>query len=274
MGGNVVGGTADDTGEIVVLGLLKSANIGGDITGSSSGATKLTNTGYVQANGIGTMTVLGALTAGTAGAGGLDTSGAIRSSISIESLTIGSVVGNSTNPAIISAVGQGNLTGKAKTDVAISSLKITTTTYGDILAGYNADTQNGAAPLGTGVNADAQIGTVMIGTLDTTNIVAGVGPGGTGFGTAGSAALSGAGVSDLPTIISKISKVVILSVDANAGTYGIAAQYIASATVAGAKLVSPKLKAGADNDTFAAGLEHNLLTTLPVTATNVFLYEV
>jgi hypothetical protein len=273
IGGSVTGGTADFTGNIIATGLIKSASITGDLTGGDSGATMLVNTGYVQASGIGTMAIKGSLVAGTAGAGGLDTSGAIRSTISIGSLTIGSIVGNATNPAIISAVGQASLTGNATTDVAIKTLKVThNTTYGDILAGYNVDTQNSTQLLGTGVNANAQIGTVTIGgTYEATNIIAGAGPGTTGFGTAGSAALSGPGVADLPTIISKISKVIIegsvIPTPNNSDTYGIAAQYVASATVGKTKLT---LLAGPDNDTFANGKDQQL----PGATGDVFLYEV
>jgi hypothetical protein len=260
-GGNVTGGTADNTGNILIFGLLRRAEIKGNLTGSSSGATMLTDTGYVQTNGIGVMTIGGALTAGTAGSGGLDTSGAVRSSVAIGSITVGSLEGNATNPAIISAVGPANLAATAKTDVAIGSVTVKAgATYGDILAGYNTDTQNGTEPLGTGVNANAQIGTVTIdGDLMATNIIAGAGPGTTGFGTAGSGMLSGAGVADLPSIISKISRIVITgTVTPTASltdSYGIAAQYIVNASVDGTKLA---LVAGADNDTFASGNEHVL----------------
>lgn len=259
--GSVTGGTANNTGTIAVVGLLKSATIKGGLTGSSSGATMLSDTGYVQAGEIGAMAVGGALTSGTAGSGGLGTSGAIRSLSSIGSLSIGSLVGNSTNPAIISAVGRANLPANAKTDVAIQNLTVNgNASYADILAGYNADTQNGARPLGTGVSADAQIGTVRIdGNLTATNIVAGVGPGATGFGAADSTALGGAGVTDLPSIISRISKVIIAgSVEPPASStdsYGIAAQYVLSATVTG---VAVPLVPGPDNDTFAASKEHLL----------------
>jgi hypothetical protein len=278
IGGSVTGGSGDNTGTIFAAGLLKSASIGGDLTGSDSGTTKVTNTGYIQASGIGTLTIGGALTAGTAGIGGLDTSGAIRSTVSIGTLTIGSVVGNPSNPAIISAVGQARLLGTPTTDVAINKLTIKgDSIYADILAGYNTDTSTSL--LGTGVNADAQIGTVTIGTAnagtvyEATNIIAGVGPGSTGFGTAGSVALSGAGVADLPSLISKISKVVIngtANPTANGtDSFGIAAQYIASATYNGTKLA---LLAGPDNDTFASGHE---IALPPATAgADVFLYEV
>ncbi|HEX4083264.1 MAG TPA: hypothetical protein VHY22_00025 [Chthoniobacteraceae bacterium] len=272
IGGSVTGGTADNTGTISTFGLLKNTIIGGDIMGSSSGTTMLTNTGYIQAAGIGTMRITGSLIAGSAGSGGLDTSGAIRSSAAIGSLTLGNLTGQSTNPAIISAPGRGALTGNYTSDVAIGKITILgAAQYGDILAGYGTDTNNGAQPLGTGVNADAQIGTVTIdGALTATNIIAGAGPGSGGFGTASSAALTGAGVSDLPTIISKISKIVLngtLNAPSDpSATYGIAAQYVVSAIVDGQKV---PLIPGPDNDTFAAGKEQNLGSS-----SNIFVYEV
>ncbi|MGA3170596.1 MAG: hypothetical protein ABSE62_06240 [Chthoniobacteraceae bacterium] len=274
IGGDVTGGTADSTGDIVTFGVLKNTLINGSVIGSDSGATMLTDTGYIQAAGIGTMTIGDELQSGTVGTGGINTSGAIRSTSTIGSLTIGSLMGNAANPAIISAVGIANLSINSTSDVAIGRITVTgSATYADILAGYNDDTQSGAAPLGTGVSANAQIGTVTIGgTLEATNIIAGLGPG-TGaayFGTAASAPLSGGGVTDYPAILSKISKVIIAGAvesTGNAGAYGIAAQYIASAKVDGAVL---SLLAGPDNDTFAAGKEQTLSTA----PGNVFLYEV
>jgi hypothetical protein len=265
IGGNVTGGAANSTGLISIFGVLNKGLINGNIQGSNSGSTMLTNTGYLQANGITNLTVGGSLISGTAGSGGLDTSGAIRSTAAITALTIGSLDGNSTNPAIISAVGPANVPIGATSDVAIGSITVKTSSlYGDILAGYSTNTNNGTVPLGVGVNADAQIGSVTIGTnLTASNIIAGVGTGTGGFfGNSASTALSGAGVSDLPTIISKISRIVISGkvtapTPSTTDTYGIAAQYIVQASVNGAPI---PLTAGADNDTFANSATHALLT--------------
>jgi hypothetical protein len=171
-------------------------------------------------------------------------------------------------------VGNALLVGAPKTDVAIQSVTVLgNASYGDILAGYSTNTNGGADPLGTGVNANAQIGTVTIGgNLMGTNIIAGVAPGTNGyFGTASSAALSGAGVADLPSLISTISKIIItgnvLATPNTSDSYGIAAQYIKSATVGGAVL---PLVSGADNDTFAAGKEQRL----PSANGDEYLYEV
>jgi hypothetical protein len=278
IGGNVTGGTADNTGTISVFGLLKTTDIAGNVNGSSnSSGTILTNTGYIQTNGIGAMVIGGDLVSGTAGAGGLDTSGAIRSTDAIGSITLGGITGNSTNPAIISAVGQASFGASSTSDLTIGSITVgktgatgTAALYADILAGYNTNTNNGTDPLGTAASANAQIGTVQInGSIEAANIIAGVGPGTDGFGTAGSAALSGSGVADFSSVLSKIAEVVITGsavTATSADTYGIAAQYIAKASYDGTPIA---LKPGPDNDTFATTNDHVLGT-----GGDIFLYEV
>jgi hypothetical protein len=285
IGGNVTGGTADNTATISVFGTLKTATIAGNVEGSSSGATKLTNTGYIQANNIGTMVIGGDLISGTAGSGGLDTSGAIRATNEIGSITLGGITGNSTNPAVISAVGPATVTAKSATDVAIGNITIggtgggsstTVALYADILAGYSTNT-SAADPLGTGVNASAQIGTVQInGSIEATNIIAGVAGVGTGtpvFGTAGSAALSGTGVTDYSTILSKISQVIVTGYAVPTGTptdtFGIAGETIVKASVGGASI---PLNAGPNNDVFP--FNDHLLSTGTSAAGDTFLYEV
>ena len=280
--GSVLGGSADNSGEINVSGVLTNATVMGAIQGANNTtSTLLTNTGYLQAEGIGTLN-LGSLVAGsTTGTGGLNSSGAVRSTVSIGVLDVGTLVGNASNPAIISAVGLTNQSATAKTDVAINRLTVTgpaakgspVTTYADILAGYNVDT-SATTPLGAGVSADAQINSVTIdGNMMATNIIAGVEAGTNGFGTSSSVALSGSGVMDLPSIISTISKIIItgttLPAAASTDTYGIAAQYIASASYDGAAL---KLTTGPDNDTFANNAEHVLGSSADKSGT--VLYEV
>jgi hypothetical protein len=224
------------------------------------------------------MVVGGDLISGAAGSGGLDTSGAIRSTAAIGSITLGGIMGNSTNPAIISAVGPANFGENSTSDVAISRITVgktgatgTTALYADILAGYNTNTNGGTDPLGTGVSADAQIGTVRInGSIEATNIIAGVGSGTTGFGTAGSVPLSGSGVADFAPLISKISQVIVtgsaIATSSTTDSYGIAAQSIAKASVGGLAIA---LKPGPDNDTFATSADHVLAN-----GGDIFLYEV
>ena len=173
-------------------------------------------------------------------------------------------------------MGPANVPYGALSDVAIGSITVKgNSVWGDILAGYNTNTQNSTVLLGTSVNADAQIGTVTInGNLTATNIIAGVGTGTGGFfGNSASTALSGSGVTDLPSIVSKISRIVVTGMvtgpsPTTTDTFGIAAQYIVSASVGGTAV---KLTAGADNDTFANGAQQ----TLPNAGNgNTTLYEV
>jgi hypothetical protein len=278
IGGNVVGSTGSSSGLISIFGSLKSGLIKGNVQGgNNTTATTLVNSGYIQADTYGTLTVTGDLISGEMdGTGTLDTCGAIRATTSIGTLTLGGIVGNAKNPAIISAPGLTDLPASAKTDVAINTLTVTgNVSYGDILAGYSTNTQTSTVLLGTGVNANAQIGTVTIeGNYTATNIIAGVGAGTGGFfGNSASLAMTGAGVTDLPSIYSKISKIVItgqvIPTVSTADSYGIAAQYIVSANVTQDQL---GLRPGADNDTFAFSDEK----TLPVSSgtPDVFLYEV
>jgi hypothetical protein len=280
LAGNLTGGTTSFTGDFTTFGSLVHGTIGGNITGSNnSGTAILSNTGYIQANAIGTLNVGGNLTSGIkeSGAGALDTCGAIRSNTFITSLTLTGIIGNSTNPAIISAVGPANVPYGATSDVAIGSLTVNgAVSWGDILAGYNTNTQNSTVLTGTGVNANAQIGTVTIHrTLSATNIIAGVGLGTNGdFGNSSSALLSGAGVTNLPSIVSKISRIVVTSTvdqptSTSTDTFGIAAQYIVSGSIDGTAL---KLTPGADNDTFANSAEQTLSSGS--NGGNTILYEV
>lgn len=280
IGGNLTGGTANDTGLFAVGGILSQGLINGNVQGgNNTSTTLLADTGYLQANAIGTLTVGEAIIAGYAGTGGLDTSGAIRSSTTIGTIVVGSLNGNPSNPAIISAVGPANVPFGAVSDVAIGTVVVKYgSTYGDILAGYSTNTTDANGnfvPTGVGVNANAQIGTVIIeGNLTASNIIAGVGAGTGGmFGNAGSTSLGGAGVTDLPTIVSRISEIVVTGYvvgpsTSTADTFGIAAQYIGVASIHGKTL---PLVPGADNDTFANGAEQTLLSG---GNGNTYLYEV
>lgn len=270
VGGNITGGTGNFSAEISLSDALKNLTVVGNFTGGSSGALSLTNSGYVQALTLGTVKIGGVLTSGTPGAGIQDSCGAIRADQTIGTVSIGAIAGNAGASAIISAAGVANLTAKSKTDVAIGKISVTgDCTYADFLAGYSADTTPSNV-LGTGVSADAQIGTVTIGgNLIGTNIVAGVST--ANLGTSASALLSGAGVTNLPAIVSKISSIIVKGTVAptapGSDAFGIAAQYVAAASVGGVKVA---LLAGAENDTFAAS--HDL--QLPAATGDVFLYEV
>jgi hypothetical protein len=260
IGANVTGGSASSTGMIAVDGTLSNATISGTINGTSAGSTQLADTGYIQAGSIGTLDLVGALNAGGGAQSTLASCGAIRSESTIGSLTIGSIQGTAADPAVISAEGLTDQPITATSDLAIGSLTVNgNVAYADILAGYSP-AATASNNLGTGMSADAQIGSITIaGTMGSTNIIAGVGAGSQGFGTKTSASLGGSGVSNLPSVISSISSIIvkggIVTETNDTHTYGIAAQQIGSASFGG---VAVSLIAGADNDTFALGKDHPL----------------
>ena len=271
IGESVIGGTGNFSADISFIGSLKTLSVAKNFTGGNNpGSGTLENSGYFQADSLGTAKIGGILSSGAPGSGMEDSCGAIRASHTIGSISVGSIAGTAANPAIISAVGVANLASKAKTDVAIGSISIAgNSVYADILAGYSPDTNHGSL-LGTGVNADAQIGTVTIGgNLQGTNILAGVST--ANPGTGGSVLLSGAGVTNLAGIVSKISSIVIkgtvLPTASGSDAFGIAAQYVAAAKVGSSAI---PLLAGADNDTFAATHDQ----PLPAAGGDVFVYEV
>jgi hypothetical protein len=201
IGGNVTGGTADNTGEIFSGGNLTNATIKGNLTGNSSinSATAVVASGYIQAGHVGTMEIIGNVTAGSNSGGEIANSGAIRSAGDISSLTIdGTVTGTSKNPVIISAAQGAGTTAKSKTDLAINSLTIVKAVdYLDVLAGYSptvsntANTDPAGAPLGTPVDGSAQINNITFeSTLSASNVVAGAEPDSNGhFGTTGNKAI-------------------------------------------------------------------------------------
>src|SRR5260370_9836038 len=108
------------------------------------------------------------------------------------------LLGNTTNPVVISARGQAVPT--ATTDVAIQSLTVRgLVQYTNILAGYDVD--------GNPVNGDAQIGDVIVDRdWIASNLVAGVMAGADGlFGTADDAIIPGGS----PGIIARINSITI-----------------------------------------------------------------
>jgi hypothetical protein len=144
---------------------------------------------------------------------------------------------------VIGAVGQSNFT--STTDLAIGSIRVHgSVEHANLLAGYSFDL-GGTGPHGN--NADAQIGLVSVGgDWIASNLVAGVSAGADGlFGTADDAKLSGAGVKDLGSTVSRIGQVIIggqVRGTANAGDhFGIVAEAIGSMTVGGASVaLSPQ----------------------------------
>ena len=119
----MVGGTGNSSGQIFSKGALAALKITGNVVGGSAVADNdLHQSGYVEAKRIGLLTIRGSLLAGfdfTIGTFG--DNGAIRVADDIGKATFGNIIGNFTNPAIVSARGKAVQT---KTDLAIGKLTV------------------------------------------------------------------------------------------------------------------------------------------------------
>ena len=250
LGGSLIGGSNSFSGGIhSSVGELLTLSIGGDIRGgSASGANELQHSGFVWVNRIGTLTLNGSLIAGTDNTTGTFINcGAIRVTHDIGNLTIkGSVIGNSTNNALITARGQ--ITPVGTTDLAIGKLTINgRVEYGLIVAGSSAE------PAVTSSNADAQIGPVVIGgDWIASSLAAGASAGVDAyFGNSNDAKMSGVGVKDFPTVSSKITSIVIggqvLGTVGGIDHFGFVAENIGSFKVKGGT-TTYTLIAGNSND--------------------------
>jgi hypothetical protein len=212
----------------------------------------------VSAGRIGALTLGGSLIAGTDQAGGtFRDNGAIRVTNDIASVTIkGSIIGNTTNRAMITARGQ--LTPTGTIDLAIGKLTVNgRVEHALIHAGINPnDSPNGR-------NADAQIGPVIVGgDWIASSLVAGALAGADGkFGTSDDVKISGSGAKDVATISSKITSIVIggQALGTNGGTdhFGFVAQNIGSFKVKNGGTTFPLLT-GNGNDDFLIGLFEDL----------------
>ena len=249
IGGSLIGGSASEGGSIITSREITTLTIGGNIRGgSASGAETLEASGSVQAGRIGTLTLNGSLIAGTDNTSGLfRNNGAIRVVNDIANLTIkGSVIGNSTSNALITARGQ--ITPVGTTDLAIGKLTINgRVEYGLIVAGSSAE------PAVTSSNADAQIGPVVIGgDWIASSLAAGASAGVDAyFGNSNDAKMSGVGVKDFPTVSSKITSIVIggqvLGTVGGIDHFGFVAENIGSFKVKGGT-TTYTLIAGNSND--------------------------
>jgi hypothetical protein len=206
LGGSLTGGSGEGAG-VLSAGEIMTLAIGGNIYGgSATGVADLSYSGAVLAQRIGTLTLKGSLIAGSDDTTGeFELNGAIQVKDDIANLTIeGSLIGNSTNRALILARGQ--LSPSGTTDLAIGKLTINgRVEHSLIAAGYSQ------FPDTISANADAQIGPVVIGgDWIASSLVAGATPGGDGqYGNANDAKMFGAGVKDVATVSSKITSIVI-----------------------------------------------------------------
>ena len=225
--GSVSGTVAN--GYIKAGTVLKSAAIGGDLIGGGGALNaNIMDSGKIEAQRIGSVTIGGSLYAGkVVGIGTSVDSGTIRAAQDIGKILIkGNVIGTANSPAIISAVGQPTPT--ATIDVAIKSISVTgRVEFGRILAGYDV---NGAP-----VNADAQIGSITANDWIASDAAAGVQSTNAFFGDDNDALIPEAGQS--ATIVSRIASIVIRNLiygsSTAADSYGFVAEQIGSLKIAG-----------------------------------------
>jgi hypothetical protein len=233
IGGSVLGGTASTTGYISA-GAVRSLAIGGSLVGgTATGTAELLGSGLVVATRIGRLDLGGSLVAGTdRTTGEFFANGTIRVQDDLGTVRIrGSVVGNVTNPAIISARGQPSLT-TATVDVAIDSLQVLgRMEYAQVLAGVE--------PFGEARNADAQIGSVTVGgDWIASSLIAGAVAGNAFFGDGDDARMSGSRVKDEPAVQSRIGSLtvggqVLGTVGGVVDSFGIVAQVVGGIRIGG-----------------------------------------
>jgi hypothetical protein len=267
IGGSLVGGSSNFSGRIHSAGAMGAVLIAGNVVGgSASGAANLSESGFVRGKRIASLTIGGSLFAGVNNTSGtFANNGAIRADDDIGSVLInGSVLGNFTNRAIISA--RGRATPTATADVAIGSLRVLgRLELANILAGFNA--------AGAAVNADAQIGPVNVGgDWIASNVVAGAVnlgadnlPGGVGgaadnvnFGDAHDFKMSGM-VKDDSLVFSRIASLTIggqvMGTIGFSEHFGIVAENVGAVRIGGTLLA---LNAGKSNDDLLVGITGDL----------------
>jgi hypothetical protein len=250
IGGSLHGGSANDSGALASGGRIKSLAILGDIIGGdASGTMSLTETGIVLARRITTMTLGGSLIAGTdSTTGSYLNNGAIRVALDIGTLAIqGSLLGNATNDALITAGGSAHST--FTTDLAIGKLTVAG-------GAYRALVHVGVGITGKGVDADASIGSVKVGgDWYASSLAAGADAGSDGyFGDSDDKRITGILVKDVSTTLSRIGSLTVAGqVKGTVGGndfYGIVAEAVGTVTIVGAKVAH---LAGPHNDVIDLG---------------------
>jgi hypothetical protein len=239
LGGSLVGGFFNFTGEILTGGNLGPVTIGGDIRGGSAfGLSSLDRSGYLQGKNIASVTVGGSIISGTwdGPPGTLTKSGSIRADERLGPVVVrGSLVGTSGSPVIIAARGLSAGTGA----LAIRSLTVAgRVEFARVLAGYNVEL--------AGQNGNAQIGPVTVGhDWVASSVAAGVLPVNGQFGDADDAPLGP--IND--GIAARISRITIrgqaLGTVGGTDHYGFVAQQIGSLNIGG---TAYPLQPGAGND--------------------------
>jgi hypothetical protein len=158
--GSLIGGPKDDTGTIL-SGPIGQLHIGRDIRGGDDPMNSSTiQTGFIRASAIGEIHIGGSIISGNnpnanTSTDFLQESGAIVAGATIGSIAVGgSLIGNDTDPLVISALGHFKPTGT--TDMAIGSLSVAgSVNTAQIFAGYDGYLVPDSA--------DAQVGMVTVG---------------------------------------------------------------------------------------------------------------
>jgi hypothetical protein len=250
--GSLIGGKGDNSGNIFSTEKFSVLNILGNVVGgdlASSATADLVESGYVQAKSFGTINIGGTVRSGVDynATEDLINSGAIRSQFEFGAINIkGSLEGNSTQRALITASGQEVVPVGTRNDLAIKTLKIGgAVRYADLLFGYNLTDDHTAAE----ANPDAQVGAVVVGgDWVATNLVAGIAYSET-FGDGSDALANGV---DRLDILARISAVAIRgqvlgTADNSSDQFGIVAQVVSSVrlntTTPGPILISPPVGA-------------------------------
>lgn len=232
IGGSMIGGAGNFSASVRANDIGAVKITGNFVGGSAAGTANLAGSGSIEADRIASLFIGGSIIAGIDNTSGqFRDNGSIRADDDIGSITVlGSLVGNSTNPVVISARGQRNLPAGANEDVAIASLTVGgRVELTNILAGYRRD----LIPL----NADAQIGAVSVGgDWVASNLVAGVDDGADNlFGTADDALIAEAGAA--ANITARIASIAIkgqvLGTVGGADHFGFVAQQLGALSVGG-----------------------------------------
>jgi hypothetical protein len=250
IGGSLVGGTSGESGLISAAGAIGPVKIVGDlIGGSASGTDSVWDSGAVIGRRIARVTIGGSMIAGTnTTSAGFYDNGVIRAMDDLGPVLIrGNVLGNLTNPAIIS--GRGSVA-PTTSDIAITSLTIMgRVEYAQILAGVDE----------TGIprNADAQIGAVIIGgDWIASSIAAGANAGGNGYyGDGDDVKMVGLNIKDQAQVFSKIASLAIggqvIGIFGGTDCFGVVAENVGVVKIGGTLVT---LSPGNGNDDVVAGI--------------------
>ncbi|GAB4169390.1 MAG: hypothetical protein Fur0032_07900 [Terrimicrobiaceae bacterium] len=241
IGGNVRGGlSSSGSGSLVIEGSLQSLRIDGGVSGGTNQTLDVvTDSGAVLIGGnLKTLHVGRSITAGNANTPDDLNLGAVRVGGSLGSAVVqGSIVGNDSQYAFVTAKGTSGATGKNSN--AIGSLQVNgEVRQAWILAGYDTS--------GTAINGDggdlggsARIGTVaVVGNWTAASLAAGVSTGIDGaWGSASNAPLT----TSTPDITASISKIVIRGTVQGlpSGQNGIVTERIDQLSIAGESLPLP-----------------------------------